>query len=167
MKILGPAAALLALAVALCALFFVLYGRERTWELLTGPNDPGAYDFSKAPRRASGNDALACSPDLCAAPDIMLTTYSLASGPLVERLADHLLAIDPRATRVDDGGKPGYARFLTFSPIMRFPDAIDIEAVSRPDGSTGLRIYSRAKLGSKDFGKNREHIEKMMAGFEP
>lgn len=167
MKIVAVVAAIVGATAVVAALFFVLYGRERTWELLSGPNDPGRYDFAKALRRSTGNDALACSPGLCAEPDMALPTYDLAPGTLIDRLAGHMTETDSRARRVDDRADPAYARFLTFSPVMRFPDAIDIEAAPANDGRTGLRIYSRAKLGSKDFGKNREHIERLMADFAP
>lgn len=161
---------LLALAVAAVVLVaassFVLYGRERSWALLTGPNDLGRYDFTAAARRKTGNDALACSPGLCRQADFALPTYDLPPPKLIDALSRHLAGIDPRARRVDDRHDPAYARFLTFSPIMRFPDTIDILATAAA-GRTGVMVYSRAKLGKKDFGKNREHIEKLFAGFEP
>ena len=160
-------AAALCVLLVLAGLFFVLYGRVRTWALLTGPNDPGRYDFSQERRRQTGNDALACSPNLCRTADWTLPVYAVPPARLVADLARRLERIDPRARRVDDGKVPAYARYLTFSPVMRFPDAIDILAMRLPNGTTGLSVYSRAKLGSKDFGKNREHIRKLMDGFRP
>lgn len=166
-RIMTTAAAILIVIAALGAVAFVAYGRERTWALLTGPNDQGAYDFARAPRRPTGNDALACTPGLCRSPDMSLPAYDTAPAPLIERLAAHLEATDRLARRVDDGSDPDYARFVTFSPVMRFPDGIDMRAVRLDDGRTGLEIYSRAKLGSKDFGKNRQRVERLMASFGP
>lgn len=164
MTVLGAA---ILIVFAIAALFFVLYGRANTWALITGPNDPGPYDFATESRRKTGNDALACSPGLCRSADWTLPFYDVAPRGLIGELAARLKRIDTRAERVDDGSRPDYARFLTFSPVMRFPDAIDLEAERLPDGRTGLRIYSRAKLGSRDFGKNREHIMNLMRGFRP
>lgn len=153
--------------VLLIAAFFVIHGRERTWALLTGPNDPGSYDFSAAARRPTGNDALACSPGMCARPDWTLPEYHVGPAVLISRLAATLEAGDRLARRVDDGSDADYARFVTFSPVMRFPDAIDMRAAALPDGATGVEIYARAKLGRSDFGKNRKRIEHLMAGFQP
>lgn len=166
MKLIATIATALALALALAALAFVIYGRERSWALLAGPHDTGRYDFAAAPRSPTGNDALACSPGLCARADFELPVYENAPEAMVDRLAEQLLAIDPLARRLDDGSAPAYARFVTFSPLMRFPDIIDIKAASTADGRTGLMICARARLGRSDFGKNRERIERLMAAVD-
>ncbi|MGN6550269.1 MAG: DUF1499 domain-containing protein [Pararhizobium sp.] len=167
MRIVGWLALIVLAIIVLAGSVFVVYGRERTWALLTGPNDLGRYDFAAAERRKTGNDALACSPGLCRQPDFELPTFEIPPPALIEALSRHLMAIDPRARRVDDRRDPAYARFVTFSPIMRFPDTIDLLARAAGGGRTGVLAYSRAKLGRKDFGKNREHIETLFAGFKP
>lgn len=162
---------LLALAIlaGLAAIGFVGYGRERTWEQLAGSPDPGRYDFQTAPRRKTPNDALACSPGLCAAADWALPTYAVTPADLVTQAAQTLMRNDPLARRVDDGADPAYARFVTFSQLMRFPDAIDIAAEPVPGtpGRSGLKIYARAQLGRSDLGKNRKRIENLIASLGP
>lgn len=170
MRILKGSAKLLAILVAiivLAGIFFLVYGRENTWALLTGPNDLGRYDFASGARRPTRNDALACSPGACDRPDWTLPTYRLAPAALIDDLARHLQAIFPTAKRVDDGGVSGYARFVVFTPVMRFPDTLDMQATREANGRTALRIYSRSKLGSGDFGANRARIMKLMKGFRP
>lgn len=164
----GSILAAVAILLALAAIGFVGYGRERTWERLAGSPDPGRYDFAGAPRSKTPNDALACSPGLCAAADFVLPTYAMTPADLVAHASETLSRIDPLARRVDDGSDPAYARFVTFSPLMRFPDAIDIAAEALPGATeeSGLKVYARARLGSSDLGKNRQRIEHLVANLK-
>lgn len=140
----------------------VLYGRERLWERLAGPADLGRYDFDRGTRSPSGNDALACSEGLCSNPDIVLPTLAGTPAHVAKRLTAELELLEPRHRRVDDGADPAYARYVVYSRLMRFPDTVDIEALPGPSG-TGIRIYSRAQLGSGDFGVNRKRLEALAA----
>lgn len=138
---------------------FILIGRERSWELLAGLPDRGPHDFAANRRSPTPNDALACSPGLCADPDFEIAPVDDAPAIAIERLSLRLVATDPLARRVDDRKDPTKARFVTYSPLMRFPDVIHLEARPLPDGRTGLMAYARAQLGSGDRGKNRERLE--------
>lgn len=145
-------------------LFVVVIGRERTWEMVAGKPDRGPYDFAQARRSPTSNDALACSEGLCAEPDFTIATFEGSPEAVIERFAQRLLSSDKLARRVDDGTDPSRARFVTYSPMMRFPDTIDLAAQKRPDGRTGIMAYARAQLGKKDLGKNRERLEALLAG---
>ncbi|MCY0096140.1 DUF1499 domain-containing protein [Hoeflea ulvae] len=154
-------------AVALVAavlIAFVLIGRERAWQMIAGSPDTGPRDFSINARSPSPNDALACTPGLCADPDFTVAPMDDSPADAIERLAQKLLATDPLARRLDDGSDPAKARFVTFSPLMRFPDMIHLEAVAMADGKTGLMAYARAQLGKSDLGKNRARLEALLAG---
>lgn len=155
--ILLSAAALLA-AIALA---FVLIGRERSWELIAGSPDTGPRDFDSGRRSPTANDALACSPGLCAEPDFEIAPTDEAPEIAIEHLSQRLTAIDTLCHRIDDRQDPARARFVTYSPLMRFPDVIHLEARQMPDGRTGLMAYARAQLGQKDFGKNRARLESL------
>lgn len=154
---------LVALALVLAAVVFVVYGRERIWDSVAGPTDPGRYDFQTGDRSSSANDALACSIDLCRNPDLTLAVETDQPERVLERIIARLEADDPLARRVDDGSDPLYARFVTYSPVMRFPDAIDIETVALADDRTGIRAYARARIGRKDFGANLKRLEKLFS----
>ena len=75
---------------------------------------------------------------------------------------DRTVLQDPNVTRVDDGSRPTYRRYVARTPVMRFPDTIDAEA-SEATGSveaTVLRLYSRSLLGKGDLGANKDRLTK-------
>jgi uncharacterized protein (DUF1499 family) len=152
--------ALLLVGAAIAA--FILIGRERSWELVAGSPDTGQRDFSTAQRSATNNDALACSPGLCTSPDFEITPFDDAPAIAIERLSQRLLASDPLARRVDDRKNTAKARFVTYSPLMRFPDVIHLEARAMPHGRTGIMAYAKAQLGKSDLGKNRDRLKALV-----
>jgi uncharacterized protein (DUF1499 family) len=156
--ILWSAAALVCAALVGLALI----GRERSWALIAGSPDRGQYDFDAGRRSPTDNDALVCSPGLCANADFEIGPLDEAPAAAIERLAQALSASDPLARRVDDRSDPMKARFVTYSPMFRFPDVIHLEARILPDGRTGLMAYSAAQLGKEDMGKNRQRLEALL-----
>ena len=154
----------LVVLIAAGALAFVLIGRERSWELIAGPPGREPHDFSANQRSPDPNDALACSPGLCQQPDFEIAPMHDAPPIAIERLSQRLLASDPLARRVDDRKDPAKARFVTYSPMFRFPDVIHLEASALKDGRTGVMAYARAQLGTNDLGKNRARLEALFAG---
>lgn len=152
----------IALVVAVLATF-VLGGREQSWEVIAGSPDRGDYDFARARRSSSGNDALACSPGLCENPDFEIEPVDVEPEVAIATLTEQLLANDPLARRVDDGADQLAVRFITYSPVMRFPDVIHLRTTRLADGLTGVMAYARAQLGKSDFGKNRARLEDLLA----
>jgi len=153
------------LLVGAAAAAFLLIGRERSWELIAGSPGTSQYDFSIAQRSATSNDALACSPGLCAEPDFEIGTFDDAPAIAIERLSQRLLASDPLARRVDDRKDPAKARFVTHSPLMRFPDVMHLEARAMPEGRTGIMAYARAQMGKSDMGKNRDRLKALLGNL--
>jgi len=157
---------ILLIAIALVGaivLGFVLVGRERSWELIAGSPDTGPRDFGAGRRSPTPNDTLACSPGLCENPDFEIAPVEQAPADAIARLAQRLTASDPLSRRIDDRKDPSRARFVTYSPLMRFPDMIHLEARTMPDGRTGLMAYAAAQLGKSDLGKNRARLEALLA----
>ena len=154
---------IIAILLVLMMVGFLVIGRERSWALLAGEPGRKAYDFAKAQRSPTENDALACSIGLCPNPDFDVPTRDAAPADTILALERKLLDGDPLARRVDDRSDETRARFVTYSPLMRFPDVIHLEAETLPDGRTGIRAYARAQLGRKDFGKNRARLERLLS----
>ena len=152
----------LAAIVAIAGGGLFLYGPERLWTELGGPADQGPVQFARLARSPSPNDSLACSPGACAGDglvDVTLPFYEAEPDALLDRLDDLVLA-GPDVTRVDDGSRAGYRRYVARTPLMRFPDTIDVEA-EEADGSveaTVLRMYSRSLLGESDLGANKARL---------
>lgn len=149
--------------VGVTLIAFLLTGRERSWELIAGSPDTGPRDFSADQRSSTANDALACSPDLCSEPDFEIAAIDEAPAIAIERLSQQLITSDPLARRIDDRKDPAKARFVTYSPLMRFPDILHLEARSMADGRTGWMAYAGAQLGKSDLGKNRARLEALFA----
>jgi len=149
--------------VGVTLIAFLLTGRERSWELIAGSPDTGPRDFSAGQRSSTANDALACSPGLCSEPDFEIAAIDEAPAIAIERLSQQLITSDPLARRIDDRKDPAKARFVTYSPLMRFPDILHLEARSMADGRTGLMAYAGAQLGKSDLGKNRARLEALFA----
>jgi uncharacterized protein (DUF1499 family) len=148
-----------ALVAIASVLFFYVIGPEKSWEMMAGSPDRGPYDFTAAERSSTANDALACTEGLCENPDFLIAAFDDAPEIAIERLSQRLLSSDELARRVDDRSNPAKARFVTHSPIMRFPDMIHLEARPLPNGRTGIMAYAQAQLGTDDLGKNRERLE--------
>ncbi|MCB8836513.1 DUF1499 domain-containing protein [Aurantimonas sp. VKM B-3413] len=166
MKLVTRIAAALGLAALLATVGLFAIGRDRVWKMIAGPADQGPADFANLERRASGNDALACSPGACGPlkPDVILPVVK-AAPPEILRSLDRILLAEPGAERVDGGKRPGYRRYVVRTRILRFPDTVDAEAVATM-GGTALKIYSRSLLGRGDFGANRRRLEAIAERLE-
>ncbi len=151
---------------AAATLGFFAFGPERVWSRIAGDPDLGRYDFSAARRSPTPNDALACTPGICgSAPDIRLTAVEDTPETVIERVALDIAYRFPEAIRVDRREDAAHLRYVTHSPLMRFPDTTVIEAVRLPEGKTGLRAYARAQLGSSDMGANRTRLESWLGNY--
>ena len=165
MRMIAIALLLIAGAALVAAIAFVGYGRERSWEQLAGSPDRGRLDLMTEPRSSTPNDAVAASAGLRPDADIVLPSYDVEAPVLLRRIAATIERIDPLAHRVDDGAEASHLRFVTYSPGMRFPDLVSIEAVTMDDGRTGLILYARAQLGRSDFGANRRRLQSYLEGL--
>lgn len=163
MKKSAIAALLFAAVLALAGTAFLAIGPERTWELLAGSPDLGRYEFDTLQRRKTPNDALMCSPGLCdGASDGPLPVFDEPPDQVMKKINGRIAASGGLVRRVDDGSDPSYARYVTFTRWMRFPDTTDIQAIRMADGRTGLRAYARAQLGSSDRGVNKARLKRWL-----
>jgi uncharacterized protein (DUF1499 family) len=107
---------------------------------------PRGYQAQATPHRAS--------PLFDAPPDRVLEA--------LKRLA----LAEPRTELLAEDGAARQLEFVQRSKVFRFPDLITAEAVPVERGRTALAIYSRAKLGFRDFGVNRARVERWLAALE-
>ena len=157
------------LAVLLAAgLFFVGYGRAETWALIFGDPDLGHFDRAAPVRTDTPNDALLCTRGLCenVEVDTELPDFPGPPARLIEEIDAAMRASGEIYRRVDDGADPARVRYVTFSPLMRFPDTNSFEAVPLEEtGRVGLVAYARAEIGRSDLGKNRQRLERIAAAL--
>jgi hypothetical protein len=140
-------------------------GRERSIEALFGPPDLGPASFETLRRRPSGNDALACPPGLCNAPaDVVPPVFNVPAREL--RLAfGRMVQGEALVQLADADDLVPSERYVQRTPLLRFPDTIDVRFIDLPDGRSTLALYSRSQIGSSDMGVNRARIERWLAAL--
>ena len=120
-------------------------------------------DFATLTRRSSPNDALACRPETCTAKaDIVPPVYALPAAELRTRLTSLILA-DGNAEQVARATGAQGDRFVVRTPLMRFPDTVDVLVLSLGDHRATLALYSRSLLGRGDLGANRRRLERWLS----
>jgi hypothetical protein len=140
------------------------FGVAGLWQALSGPPDLGPVDFAAISRSASGNDALFCPPGLCAAsrPDGVSPVFATA----VQRVRDAVRVIevnDPDLFLLARDDSLPQDRYLARTPLLRYPDTINVRFHDLGQGRSSLSIYSRSQVGRSDFGVNRARVETWLA----
>jgi len=129
--------------------------------------DVDFVDLATLERPSSPNTYLVCPAErTTAAVDRAPPVYALAPDEL-ERIWLAALAEEPRLSRRD--AEPDRRRYLFVqrTPILRFPDVVQLEVLEvPPDGST-ICLYSRSLYGYGDLGANRRRIEDWLARIGP
>lgn len=150
---------LLAIAIIGTAALPFLYGRDRLWQQIGGPVDQAPVNFQALARRSSPNDSLSCPADLCADTDsdIEALVYDVPVDQLARRF-DEAMRGEALLERIDDGGDSNYRRYIQRSPLLRFPDTIDVAFVAVGEGQSMMAIYSRSLIGRSDFGVNEKRL---------
>jgi hypothetical protein len=155
-------------ALGVFVLFFITYGRAESWALIFGNPDLGSFDRSAPMRASRPNDALLCTPGLCdgVAVDTGLPDYAGPPERLIAEIDEAMRASGEIYRRVDDTSDPARARYVTWTPLMRFPDTSSFEVVPLESGRVGLVAYGRAQIGYSDRGVNRRRLEKIAARLQ-
>ncbi|EAU43118.1 hypothetical protein FP2506_09751 [Fulvimarina pelagi HTCC2506] len=147
---------------------FYLLGPERVWRLAGDP-DQGSVDWDAIERSPNPNDALACSVAACATPaEITLPLYDATPEELLKE-ADEIIrggTLSGNVQRVDDGQDPNAKRYVVRTPLMGYPDTLNL-GVRAVEGRAGLLLYSRSLLGRSDLGANRRRIQKIIDALRP
>lgn len=163
MKVFGIFAILVLMGLAGLTIAFA-FDRDGFWRFFFGEADLGPVEFTTLEAPAKSNHATACPAEYCRniEPQILSPVFDMRAANLARQLFQSIDR-EPGIKRVDDQSHALYARFVARSPLMRFPDTADIRIISLEDGRSSIAIHSRAQIGSNDFGKNRERIEKWIA----
>lgn len=117
-------------------------------------------DFTDMKRSATGSDALACAPGLCAAKvDLVLAPIPLSASELVARIKA-LPSLEPRTELVAaDDAELRYV-LVQRSAVFNFSDTINIAIQPLDTAHSALAIYSRAPQG--DGGVQRQRVQRWL-----
>jgi hypothetical protein len=108
------------------------------------------------------NGFLACPRGYCAAAEAI--TSPVFDIPW-ERLREYwleMLSDEKRIVRVLVEPESRRYIYIKHSPVFRFPDIITVEFVPIGPDHSSLALYSRARYGEYDFGKNRKRVERWL-----
>ncbi|MBV6658220.1 MAG: DUF1499 domain-containing protein [Devosiaceae bacterium] len=150
-------------AILVAIIAFFLVGPERIWRTVAGDPDMGRLETSNIVRTGKPNDALLVPPFAADLPDTQtIGAYAVPPDELFSTLIGRIEATG--AVRWVERDTEGlYARALTFSPVMKFPDTNHIWVVATEDGGSALFLYAAAQLGQSDLGMNRKRLESWVA----
>ena len=158
-RFLKAAAILIAALIILAAAAYFIVGPDRLWAQF-GPSDLGDVDFATLVRRDTPNDALACLPEFCAAKaDIPAPVIGRPFGDVFLAVQDAVVH-EQGLEQVDADSGQGTLRFVQRSPLMHFPDTINVKVASTADGGSAVLIYSRSQLGAGDMGVNLARVKR-------
>ena len=131
------------------------------------PGQPAFVDLETLQRPTSPNTYLVCPRALTAAAvDREPPVYALPVAEL-ERVWLAALAAEPRLREV--ASDPDRHRHLLVqrTPVLRFPDLIQVQFVAVPPDAATVCIYSRSVYGYSDLGQNRRRVEDWLARIRP
>lgn len=147
------------------ALMFVIVGRERLLAMVFGPADQGEVNLAALDRRGRPNDAYLAPEGFNAGtrgPDATPPVFNASAEAVRAALVTVALA-EPFTERVHQDSVTLHDRFVQRTPLMRFPDTIDVKVIEIGEGRTTVAIYGRAQVGYRDFGVNRARIDRWLA----
>ncbi len=89
--------------------------------------------------------------------DVRLEDFELSADKLFSYAVDVFGGQkNTRITNRDEAVKR--ASFVCTTPLLRFKDDVDLEAVNTGDGRSGLILFSRSRVGYSDLGTNRKRL---------
>jgi uncharacterized protein (DUF1499 family) len=153
--------AVAAVVTAISVSVILMVGPEWIWSLF-GPPDLGPVAFETLERRATPNDALACSPHFCKAPsDLVPPLFAVDVNGLRAAMAK-VIASEPRIALVHTDDTTLTERYVQRSRLLGFPDTVVVRYIERSKGRSTLAMYSRSQLGRSDLGVNKARLERWL-----
>lgn len=117
-------------------------------------------DFAALKPRQRPNWYLVAPAGLCreATPHREAPVFDMERDALVTRVHT-LLSREPQISVHASSEAGDRLALVQRTPIMRWPDYVDIAVLDAADGGSTLAVYSRSKFGYRDFGANRKRVE--------
>ena len=158
-------------AIILVGIAVFAIDRDGFWQRLAGSPDLGSADFASLATPGSPNQAYASPEGFSPGrpPDIATAQYALPAGELRSRMIEAIAALaaasgwHEHAGRVDGDDDPARLRYVVHTPLMRYPDTVEIVFIPLGSDRSTVAMLSRSKLGQGDMGTNRRRVEQWLA----
>jgi hypothetical protein len=151
---------------------------DAVYRLAFGEPYLGPVDFASYARRASPNEALACSEGACAqtvdvaAPRIFINATNFSAGAALEEALRAAITAGgetfERQGLAWEGARIGLDGVIR-TRTMRFPDTLNLEIVAEaaagPVRPAVVRMLSRSQIGYSDQGANKARLERLAAAL--
>ncbi|MEM1039124.1 MAG: DUF1499 domain-containing protein [Pseudomonadota bacterium] len=160
----------LTLLIAVGAVAFgaaAMFGFEKIWRM-GGPADLGPVVWEGLSKGPKPNQGLVCPKGLCKQADMDMESPVYAVD--AARLKDAILktaSAEPGIVRVDGETNENELRFVTYSPLMRFPDTTRVRIIPIDETSSTLAMYAQAQVGQTDFGANLARLKRWLRKLKP
>ena len=150
-------------AIVIAIVFFMAYGREKTWVLIFGQADLGPIEFETFTPSKKPNNALFCPPKYCqnAPRNSPSPVFNFSVDQLKTQLFD-IIDKQPLMLQVANDDENQQYRFVQYTPLMRYPDTIRIKLIALDEGKSTLAIYSESQIGRGDMNVNYKRINGWM-----
>jgi hypothetical protein len=136
-------------------LLLILAAGIVTVRLLLPAPSTDFVDFMEMKRSATGSDALACAPGLCAAKvDLVLAPVPISAAELVAKIKA-LPDQEPRTELVAENDAELRYVLVQRSAVLNFTDTINIAIQPLDASHAALAIYSRSQGGAGDAHMQR------------
>jgi len=137
------------------------------WLVGCSAGEPAFVDFANLERPATPNTYLVCPPERTSATvDRAPPVFDVPREGL-EQVWLGALAGEPRLVRRAAEPEAHRYVFVQRTPILRFPDVIQLEFLEVLPAQSTVCLFSRSVYGRSDFGKNRERVEDWLARIGP
>ena len=154
---------LLPIAMFILALSIYILGPQKLWASIFGPADQGRIVFKTLKRSKLPNTALICPVDYCdnAKSDTSVPQFGVPADKLREKFRAGL-KFEKNLERVHINDPMMRERYVQRSPIMRFPDTIQVEYIPLGPNRSTIALYSRSQIGISDRGVNLNRLQRWL-----
>lgn len=121
---------------------------------LQNPQLPSSPNYAFAAPRNLNLDAGIESPE-----------FQLGETQLAKRAVAYIQN-QPRVSTLKEDWENLHFMFIQRTPVLRFPDQIEVKVISLSDGRSSLLMLSRAHYGSYDFGVNKRRLIRWLKGIK-
>lgn len=127
----------------------------------TRKEPPLLVDFRAIELPSTPNFYIACPENYCnITPNVVSPKFDMPVAQLKEKWLE-MIASQPRITLLASNEANQFT-YQQRTPILGFPDIINVKLISLGDGHATLAIMSQSKYGYSDLGVNQQRVTKWL-----